>query len=510
MSIQRITPNLDGGGAIRRPKTDPIYNDRPSAGRGTHTDAFGQMRDGSTSQKNTERPFVESKSEFGDAASALFNPQIWGSSGSGSGSSGADNYASIYELLKDYPEWVAMLDANPYKGLHVPESLFDKIGLSNKAKDKMIALKQEYLNYNAQILANFLNWKNSLPTTQREQLNEAGYASDLAQTQPSQISNQIPQGSNALAMPSGSTADDLMSIVGTAASLFTSGTSIAMGVMSTLSNIALQKAQKDNLEKHGEGQDITNFNSSLDAAKRIYSNLAPTLKKPKDPDEIMAAVSLQYPDAPESVNKALKNYVNSREFQEGLLQSETGIQQQESAFNQAYMTNEDLKLLVGSPDYWLGIRTLANKTYMDQVRKIDEFIDTLDTVTYARSSNAYMDYIQQYYSELSTLGVPSLSAQAAVMQNKAALATYDMQKSLAQRNKTMIEACNMHMQEYFGVLTDPDASEWKKFWAASFLTSNSFLTRFMDPMNVNTGAQPFSPVGFSMPSMPSLSLPSFK
>lgn len=246
-----------------------------------------------------------------------------------------------------------MLNANPYQGFDIPESLFDKLGLSNKAKDKMNALKQEYLNYNAQIIANFLNWKNSLPETQREQLNEAGYASDLANVQPSSVPSEIPQGSNALAMPSGSTGEELMQVIGTAASLFSSGASIALGVMQTVANIGLIDKQKENLGKVGEGLDLTNFNSSLDAAKRIYSNLAPTLKKPKDPDEIMAAVSLQYPDAPESVNKALKNYVNSREFQEGLLEADTGIQAQESAFHQAFMTNEDLKMLVGSPEYWL-------------------------------------------------------------------------------------------------------------------------------------------------------------
>lgn len=426
-------------------------------------------------------------------------------------SSADDNYASIYELLKDYPQWLALLDANPYKGLHVPESLFDKIGLSNKAKDKMNALKQEYLNYNAQILANFLNWKNSLPESQREQLNEAGYASDLANVQPSSVPTEIPQGSNALAMPSGSTGEELMQVIGTAASLFTSGASIALGVMQTVANIGLINKQKENIGKVGEGLDLSNFNSSLDAAKRIYSNLAPTLKKPNDPDEIMAAVSLQYPDAPESVNKALKNYVNSREFQQGILQAETGIQSQESAFHQSFMTNEDLKMLVGSPEYWLGIRKIANETYLKQVEKIKDYLDTLDVVTQVRSSNAYYDYISQYYTELTSLGVPSLSAQVALMQNRAALSTYDMQRSFAERNKSMLEIKNREMQEYFDKLTSVDTSAWTKWWAAFQLTNSSFLSRWTDPNSAGVlGPQPFSPVGFNQPSMPSFSLPSFK
>ena len=436
-----------------------------------------------------------------------------GNTGGLSGYSGqeAESYLNAYMMLKDYPQWVALLNANPYKGLNVPDSLFDRLGLSNKQQDKMIALRQEYMNYNAQILANFLNWKNSLPSTQREQLSEAGYSADLANVEPSSLPSEIPTGSNALAMPSGSTAEDLLNVVGAAASLFSTGASIALGVMQTLSSIGVNDAQRENLKKAGQGLELNNFTSSLDAAKRIYSNLAPRLEKPKDPNEIMASFSLQYPDAPESVNQALKNYVNSREFQEGLNQAETKVLDSDSAFNQSYMTNEDLRLLVGSPDYWLGIRKISNETYMKQIRQIDEYLDTLDTVTQVRSSNAYYDYIMQYYNELSRVGVPALSAQAALMQNNAAISTYSMQKSFAERNRSVLETQNKQMQEYFDVLTDDKAGEWKKFWAASFLLSNSFLTRFTDPSAGNgTAVAPFSPVGMSQPTLPAFKLPTMK
>lgn len=421
------------------------------------------------------------------------------------------SYYNVYKLVKDFPEWLALLNANPYKGFDIPTSIFDDLGLSNKAKDKMNALRQEYMNYNASILAKFMEWKNSLPATQREQLNEAGYSSDLAQVSPSQLSSDIPQGSSALQMPSGNTAEDLIQFVGSAASLFSTGASVALGVMSTLSNIGLQEAQKNNVGKVGENLDLVNFNSSLDTAKRIYSNLAPHLEDPKDPNEIMASFSLQYPDAPDSVNKALQNYVNSREFKEGLIEADTKILDKESAFSQSFMTNEDLKLLVGSPDYWLGIRKLANEVYMNQLKEINEYLDTLDTVTQVRSSNAYATYMQQYYAELTRLGVPGLSAETAVGQNKAAIATYEMQKSYAERNRSVLESQNQRMQEYFNVLESDDKSGWSKFWAASFMLSNSWLTRWTDPSSTNNGGiAPFSPVGVSSPSMPSFSLPSFK
>lgn len=484
---------------------------RNNGSTGSTTDFMGDLRD-KPLRGDVGQEFFDALTNPGGYDGSLTDNGYGNTGGlSGYSSQESESYLNAYMMMKDYPQWVALLNANPYKGLNVPDSLFDRLGLSNKQKDKMIALRQEYMNYNAQILANFMNWKNSLPSTQREQLSEAGYAADLANVSQSSLPSEIPIGSNALAMPSGSTGEELLQVVGSAASLFSTGASIALGVMQTLSTIGVNDAQRENLKKAGQGLDLNNFTSSLDAAKRIYSNLAPRLEKPKDPNEIMSSFSLQYPDAPESVNKALKNYVNSREFQEGLIEADTKILDKESAFNQSYMTNEDLKVLVGSPEYWLGIRKISNEVYMEQVRKLDDYLDTLDTVTMARSQNAYMDYIMQYYDELTRLGVPGLSAQTAVSQNKAALATYEMQRSLALRNRSIIEVQNQRMGEYFDVMEDPDASEWKKFWAGSFLVGNSFLTKLTDPNASNSiGITPFSPVGMSQPTLPSFTLPTFK
>ena len=61
---------------------------------------------------------------------------------SGYSSQESESYLNAYMLMKDYPQWVALLNANPYKGLNVPDSLFDRLGLSNKQQDKMIALRR--------------------------------------------------------------------------------------------------------------------------------------------------------------------------------------------------------------------------------------------------------------------------------------------------------------------------------------------------------------------------------
>lgn len=501
--------------------------------------AFGEQRFG-------EKHITDSENISSDG-SLIDTPDVFtGSKGQKVGYSGysqdVESYMNVYELIKNYPEWVALLDANPYTGFNIPESLFDKLGLSNKARDKMNALRQEYLNYNAQVLANFMNWKNSLPDTQRQQLNEAGYSSDLANVQPSSVPTEIPQGSNALAMPSGCTGEDLLQVVETAAQMSSMAISGATSIISTISNVSLQSAQKRNIDKQTdnlglqgnflveqtdytkkqaekvaaeienikkliEGTDLSNFNQSLDIAKRIYSNLAPSLKNPKDPNEIMSALSLQYPDAPASVNKALQNYVNSREFQSGLQSAETGLLDNESAFMSSYMTNNDLKLLVGSPEYWLGVKNLTFKTYKKQLETIDDYLDTLDTVKMVRSQNAYYDYMNEYYTQLNSLGVPALSAQAAVNQNKASIASYDMQSDLALRNRAILTAHFTKLKDNFDVLTNPDKSAWSRYWAAQSLIINGTATRWSDPKISPTVVSPFTPTGVSLPS---IGIPSFK
>lgn len=147
---------------------------------------------------------------------------------SGESDTERDSYNNVYELVKDYPEWLAYLNANPYKGFNVPESLFDSLGLSNKAKDKMMALRSDYMAYNAQVLAEFMAWKNSLPSSQREQAVEAGYNADLIEVKPSSVQQMQPYKGTSMEMPSGSTAEDLSQVIGTAASLFTSGSTVAL------------------------------------------------------------------------------------------------------------------------------------------------------------------------------------------------------------------------------------------------------------------------------------------
>ena len=164
MALQRNFSTGSGeiSGAIRRPKTDPKYNNRPSYGRGTHYDVMSEVNRGVGDGTSA---FIDSDGNLVDVPDVFSGPN--GSKVAYSGASeDVESYRNVYEIIKNYPEWVALLNANPYTGFNIPESLFDKLGLSNKAKDKMNALRQEYMNYNAQILANFMNWKNSLPTTQ--------------------------------------------------------------------------------------------------------------------------------------------------------------------------------------------------------------------------------------------------------------------------------------------------------------------------------------------------------
>lgn len=446
-------------------------------------------------------------------------PENFGSS-TGESREEIESYKNVYDLVKDYPYWLALLDANPYKGFDVPESLFDQLGLSNKAKDKMMALRQEYMQYNADILAKFMEWQNSLPKEQREQLVQAGYNADLVEVSASKMTSDLPRGS-AMQMPSGSTADDLMKVFDVA----TTTASAAIGgfatIATTLSQVSLNKAQKknvdagtdytkkatENLGLQGESLDIDVFGKSLDVAKRIYSNIAPRLENPKNPDEIMSAVSIQYPDAPKRVNDALRNYVNSREFQQGVNQAAADVKESESNFFENYMTAEDLNLLVRSPKYWLGIKNLTYETYQAQLKALDDYLDTLDVASQVRMSNEYTNYMATQYAVMNQYGLPASNAQTAIAANNAALSMYDLQKQTARRNKLMIDAKWQEMSDSFDVLTNPDASAWSRFWAAGSLTRSSYMTRWTDPQGLFG-----TPPGTSIPNpqMPNFNLPTVK
>lgn len=446
-------------------------------------------------------------------------PDNFGSS-TGESQEEINSYKNVYDLVKDYPYWLALLDANPYKGFDVPESLFDQLGLSNKAKDKMMALRQEYMQYNADILAKFMEWQNSLPKEQREQLVQAGYNADLVEVSASKMTSDLPRGT-AMQMPSGSTADDLMKVFEVATTTVSAAVGSFGMIAGTISNLALNKAQKKNIEANtkntevntenaeltGEGLNLDIFDKSLNVAKRIYSNIAPRLSNPKDPDEIMSAVSIQYPDAPERVNAALKNYVNSREFQSGLNQAEAEVKQTDSTFLENYMTNEDLNLLVRSPKYWLGIKQLTYDTYQAQLNALDDYLDTLDVASQVRMSNEYTNYMATQYAVMNQYGLPASNAQTAIAANNAALSMYELQRQTARRNKLMIDAKWQEMSDAFDILTDPDKSSWRRFWAAGSLSFGSYMTRWSDPQGLfgNPQATPIA-----TPQMPSFNLPTVK
>ena len=148
------------------------------------------------------------------------------------------SYQNVYEIIKQYPEWVARLDANPYKGFDAPASLWDNLGLSNKQKDKMLAYQQAYREYNAEILRQFNEWYNSLPSSQREQYVEAGYNADLMNVLPSKMSEGAPQvNASPDEMESGSSAEQLFSSITSIMSLISGGVTAGLGAMQSIKQI---------------------------------------------------------------------------------------------------------------------------------------------------------------------------------------------------------------------------------------------------------------------------------
>ena len=134
---------------------------------------------------------------------------------SGESASERQAYSNAYNAMKDYPEWLALLDQNPYTGFMAPESFFDSLGLSNKAKDKLNSYRQAYKEYISDVLLKFMSWKNSLPATQRQQQVQAGYNPDSIDVQPSSLpSDAFDIKADPAAIESDSSGQQMLSVVG--------------------------------------------------------------------------------------------------------------------------------------------------------------------------------------------------------------------------------------------------------------------------------------------------------
>lgn len=336
------------------------------------------------------------------------------------------SYQNVYEIIKQYPEWVARLDANPYKGFDAPASLWDNLGLSNKQKDKMLAYQQAYREYNAEILRQFNEWYNSLPSSQREQYVEAGYNADLMNVQPSRMSEGAPQvNASPDEMESGSSAEQLFSSITSIMSLISGGVTAGLGAMQSIKQI--RKLSTDT-----EAQDLANFSTAYGIAKTIYGDTAP--KPESDDSSITPSFKLHLKDAPKKIQDIVDSFGDSRGFTTALNTAIKTESDSSSDVVESAMRNEQLEVLYGTPEVWKDLRMMYRQAQRLQYQNLTDYYGALDTALMARSANAQsqssVDFFEHYDS--------SASADVTNKQNSAALQSLRYQKALIDSKLKMI------------------------------------------------------------------------
>lgn len=318
---------------------------------------------------------------------------------SGYSSSEVQSYQQVYEAVKDYPQWLSLLKANPYVGFTAPQSFWDSLGLSSKAKDKLAAYQQAYKEYNADVLLKFMSWKNSLPETQREQQVSAGYNPDTIDAQPSSVSTDAPAiNADPSAIESDSTAQQYMSMVGAALStlsaVISGGTSIAM----TSAHLVAQGITNDKIKSDTEAQNLANFQKAYDIAKTIYGETSEPVKG--NLGELKPARKFALKDAPKSINDMLNSFQNTRGYDTKVDESVAAATTAQTGVITADMDKEQTEVLYGDKETWQELRELHAKASKLNLENTMAYLELYDPLLSAGAQNKYNTYMRDFYMTL--------------------------------------------------------------------------------------------------------------
>lgn len=90
-------------------------------------------------------------------------------------------YKSAYNILSQESDksWLQRLEMIPYSVSDASKTFLDDFGLSNNFNDKQDANYQYCMEQISALMAEYQSWKNSLPTTQVQQLSDAGVNSAI-------------------------------------------------------------------------------------------------------------------------------------------------------------------------------------------------------------------------------------------------------------------------------------------------------------------------------------------
>lgn len=446
------------------------------------------------------------------------------------GSSDADlsAYEKAKSLMSEYPDWLALLDQNPYTGFTAPESIWDELGLSNRAKDKLAAMRAAYRQYISDVVLKFMAWKNSLPSEQRTQQVQAGYNPDTIEVHPSSISDEsIKPASNPFDIASDSTGEQLMSTYNTVLSSIAAGVNGASSLISLVQGVRTATATRDKIQADTDAQNLKNFRDAYDIAKTIFGESSEPVKS--DEGEISPSFKFDINGAPESVTRILNQFQHSRGF--GIAQKKSVVESKnvdtsgkladvastaadtasvvaESDRIAADMKLHQDKLLFGSPEVWSNLEVLYNSALNKQLANIDSYLELFNPMLAATAQNKLSSYLSQYYGSLDPAS--AASAQNAYMANFRKLLEYNSE--VLRQKRMALEIVGQAASERFVWATLPDnpfTDPLRTYGQISLLGGQMSLD-MLGAFQLESGSGSVSSGASSVVTMPNIQLPSLQ
>lgn len=202
-----------------------IFNESPSSPSDGSTYPTDGTVYGNRTGHTTTAPSVRYDSPFEPGESGKLSSQIKSSQA----------YLRAYELMKDYPEWLVRLDAIVSSAVRTAPSFGDVF--TNKAYNAdQVTLSNAYAAI-SNLVAEFNQWKNSLPSEQVSQQIEAGLNPAMMNQS---ASSQSPNAMSGTATATGSSSENFGSILGGLSSFISSTSGGLFGLVTTAANTFTQ------------------------------------------------------------------------------------------------------------------------------------------------------------------------------------------------------------------------------------------------------------------------------
>lgn len=436
-----------------------------------------------------------------------------------------ESFENAYDLMKDFPQWVALLKQNPYLGFTAPESIWDMVGLSNRAKDKLAAMRAAYRQYNSDVVLKFMSWYNSLPQQQRTQAVQAGYNPDTLDVQPSSISDEsIQPTSNPFDIASDNSGEQLMNSFNLALSSISQGVRGASALISLVQNVRTQTVTRDKIAADTEEQQLKNYLAAYNLAKTIYSESAAPPQEVSKDGEISPSFKFALNGAPHSVNELLNQFQNTRGFDNLLKKSvveSTAIKaDQTNAETAATIADRDSILagmsldqttvLFGSPRLWKNLHKKYNQALNLQLDNINAFLELYDPLSAANVQNKLNSYMNSYYAQLDSFA--AADAQNEYVRQFSHTLKYNAE--VLRQRKMALELRGEYMNERFVYATLPDTNPFyaplRTYAQTAIMGTVMADDAFgMNEMQGVTGSGA-SVNAFSVPAFPSMQLPNLQ